>query len=160
MEIVDLYEGNEPILTIEEAIRNVKDLGCWFCDSPTSVNVEFVGTSKNGDLIYDQTQFDLWSDDKEMELIGLWESQKEELQAHGVLSVEPLGFIEGGTYELMITLDAVPSQWIYCMTFETSADSALKEYQKKCRAIGINLDNIQIMEAVLRDEHGNEMDRI
>lgn len=53
--------------------------------------------------------------------------------------------------ELMIKLNG--AGWLYFKTDNTTADKALSEFEKTCENARINIDNIDIAYAELRDSH-------
>ena len=78
-------------MTIKSAIFEAKRNGMWNAEKPTSVNVLYMTKW----LFEDETQLDLYSDDKEKELISLWKSLEVEMGAlnKSVIQVETLGYI-------------------------------------------------------------------
>ena len=56
--------------------------------------------------------------------------------------------------ELMIMFDG--QNWIYFATEETSCKDALADFERKCAAVGINIDNMEIISTVLRNVEGKE----
>ena len=61
--------------------------------------------------------------------------------------------------ELMITISG--TNWIYFKTQATTAKAGFADFEAKCQSVGIDISNINIESAVLRDEHGEkELDKI
>ena len=60
--------------------------------------------------------------------------------------------------ELIITYS--PTNWIYYKTEQVNVDDAYTEFICDCENIGINIDNMNPLSVILRDENGNEINRI
>lgn len=58
--------------------------------------------------------------------------------------------------ELMIVLGDY--NWIYFPTAETTADSAFKAFCKTCDTVSINIDNMTVIQLLLRDANGKDID--
>ena len=57
--------------------------------------------------------------------------------------------------ELMIVLE---TGHLYYKTESESAEVAYREFENVCDNAGINIDNLPIIEAILRDEEGYDID--
>lgn len=58
--------------------------------------------------------------------------------------------------ELMIVLEG--GQWIYFSTNQATADKAFQAFNEACDSIGLNLDNVDVRKAILRDSEGRVID--
>lgn len=78
-------------MTILEAISVAKETGDWRVTpgEAVSVNIEFTSRNNNED----ETQLDLYSENKESELATLWESLEEEFEAIDVNRVYSLEYL-------------------------------------------------------------------
>ncbi len=54
--------------------------------------------------------------------------------------------------ELMIILQGNPVQWIYFKTNHQNVEDALEAFYRRCDSVGINMDNVKILAAVLRNK--------
>ncbi len=59
--------------------------------------------------------------------------------------------------EIMICLG--DAGWVYYKTDETNCKWAIEEFEKALENAGVNTDNLNIKEAYLRNEEGNDIDR-
>ena len=80
-------------MTIKEAIKEAKERSDWsiVAYEPTSVTVEFMTVDK----YRDETELDLFGENKELELAYLWKELCEEFDSlpNLVLAVEAFGYI-------------------------------------------------------------------
>jgi hypothetical protein len=60
--------------------------------------------------------------------------------------------------ELKITLEG--GNWFYFKTHQETADKAFQEFEETLDNAGINTDNINYKEAILRNSTGDDIDRI
>ena len=60
--------------------------------------------------------------------------------------------------ELMVVIGG--SQWAYFRTKQTAADKAFSEFCEQCDNIGLNIDNVTVTKAVLRNESGDDIDEV
>lgn len=58
--------------------------------------------------------------------------------------------------ELMISF--VGGNYLYYKTLWGNAVDAIKDFYSDCNSLSINIDNMRIVGAVLRDEEGNDID--
>ena len=60
--------------------------------------------------------------------------------------------------ELMILFDG--SQWIYFKTPAAAVDKAYQCFEETCSSADINIDNMLVRSAILRDSHGSVIDTL
>jgi len=49
---------------------------------------------------------------------------------------------------------------IYFMTDKTNVDMAYSDFEDACNSVGINIDNLSVVECILRDKNGEDIEGV